>query len=77
MPFLTTIDIGDVAVSNDWPLPCNMVNIVMDRTVKYQLCAVSMKASTIVELVVGLLVVGLLVVNLLVVNLLVVDLLVV
>lgn len=56
--FLATVNIGDLAVSDDWTLSCNIVDKTVDGTVEYHLCGGRIETSTIIELVVGLLVVG-------------------
>jgi hypothetical protein len=55
---MSTIDVGDFAVRDDWALACNMPDIAVDRAIEYHPCAGGMEASTVIVLVVGLLVVG-------------------
>jgi hypothetical protein len=54
---MTTFDIGDLAVSDDWTLPCNMSDVAVDGTVEDHLGPGSVQTPTVIELVVGLLVV--------------------
>jgi hypothetical protein len=55
---MSGFDIGDLAVSHDWPFPSNVLDVAVDRTIEYHLSAKCMHTSTVTVLVVDLLIVG-------------------